>query len=158
MLELIGVMVVIGILLGIAGFSVVKQTKRANRESVANTLQMYATALSEAYYDLGSFKIGATDAETEANFTSWIEIVANEYLTVDLDMGSIEKSGSSFKVTSKTPLDSWEQPYIFWFHASETERPYALIVSGGENGIVDPWDLANDNVGDDIITVVHPKI
>lgn len=160
MLELIGVMVVIGILLGVAGFSVAKQTKRANRESTANALQMYATAMSEAYYDLGSYKFedgGTVDLDA---FRTWLDIVQNEYMSVVFDTDNIVLEGSSVKVPVSTPLDSWGESYVFWFSANSSQMPRIILASGGPDGAFASWcavGAAAPSYGDDVIVVVHPK-
>lgn len=156
LVELIGVMVVIGILLLFAGISVSKQTSRATRETCSNTLQIYANSLSEAYYDLGVFEY----TSDLSKFKAWLDVVASDYMSVEFDMSTIEDSGGFIKVDTLTPLDNWEKPYHFIFSTDTSTMPYAIIASGGDNGELEDWGDAGleTNIGDDIVVIIHPKL
>lgn len=157
MVELIGVMIVIAILATVAGLSISRNVKRSNREAVVNELQIYSTSLSDAYYDLGAPKIDPTATDAENAFKRWAGQVQEGYLSVQFDWTTLEATDNGFKVDGATPLDVYEQPYHFWFVTSPDLMPYAMVASGGEDGIVDFAGYASKNYADDIVLVVRPR-
>lgn len=157
MVELIGVMIVIAILITVAGFSISRNVKRSNREAVVNELQIYSTSLSDAYYDLGAPKINPTESGSETAFKRWAGQVQEGYLAVQFDWDTLEATDNGFKVDSSSPTDVYEQPYHFWFVTAPELMPYAMVASGGEDGIVNFAGYATKNYEDDIVLVVRPR-
>lgn len=155
--EVIGVVLIIGILSGVAAFSVSRNVKRSNRESVVNELQVYSTSLSDAYYDLGAPKIDPTETDSDVAFKRWANQVQDGYLSVSFDWDTLEATDNGFKVDSKAPMDVWEQPYHFWFVTSPSLLSYAMVASGGEDCRVDFSGYASKNYQDDIVLVVRPR-
>lgn len=156
-MELLGVLIVIAIILAIAGISVSQNVKRANRDSVSNELSLFATAIADAYYDLGSPELGPADPGARAEFERFLRLLESDYLSVSFDYGSIQATGSGFEVDISSPLDTYESKYHCWFITGDSTIQYAMIASGGDNGIIDSDGYASQDFGDDILLVVKPK-
>ena len=157
MMELIGVMVVIGILLATAGASVSQNVKRSNREAVVNELQIYATSISDAYYDMGAPSFNPADASSLEQFKRYLQILQNNYLAVSFDFTTLVATDTGFEVTVESPKDAFETPYKFWFVTDDSVMKYAMVASGGEDGLIDSSGYANQVYGDDIVLIVRPK-
>lgn len=158
MVELLGVMIVIGILLLVAGSSVSKNIKRSNREAVVNDLQMYATSLADAYYDLGSPSIVSGESSSDSEFRRYLSMVQSDYLAVTFDMDTLTATSTGYFVEIASPLDVFESRYHCWFVTDDSVMKYAMIASGGENGIVDSESYGNQEFKDDIVLIVRPKV
>ena len=157
MMELIGVMVVIGVLLATAGTSVSKNVKRSNREAVVNELQIYATGISDAYYDLGTPSFNPSDPDALDGFKRYLQVLQNNYLAVTFDFTTLVATDKGFEVTVASPKDTFENPYKFWFVTSDDVMKYAMVASGGDDGQIDVSGYANQVYGDDIVLIVRPK-
>lgn len=158
MVELLGVMVVIGILLLVAGSSVSKNIKRSNREAVVNELQIYATSLSDAYYDLGAPAFAPAEAFALDEFKRYLSIIQSEYLAVTFDLDTVTATDNGFEVAIASPLDSFESQYHCWFVTDESVMRYVMVASGGENGLIDSSGYSSQNYADDIVLIVRPKV
>ena len=158
MVELLGVMVVIAVLLGIAGWSVTANIKRSNRESVANELQLYATSFSDAYYDLGAPSFSPGDAGAQAEFERYLNLISSDYLSVAFDTSTITATANGFEVDIAEPLDVYEANYHCWFVTDDSVMKYVMVASGGENRIIDSDGYVSKDFGDDIVMIVRPKI
>lgn len=157
MIELVGVMVVLSILTAAVGVSISKNLKRSNRETVVNELQIFATSIADAYYDLGSPSFDTTLPESETDFKRWLTTVQEDYLTVQFDWDTLASTSSGYKIDVASPIDVYEQPYHFWFITSPDVMKYAMVASGGDDGSVAPEGYSSNNYGDDIVLIVRPK-
>lgn len=157
MIELVGVMVVIAILTGMVGLSISRNVKKSNREAVVNELQVYATSLSDAYYDLGSPSIDPTGADAADEFKRWLMTLQDGYLSVTFDWNTLTATDNGFRVDAASPTDVYEAPYHFWFITAPDMLKYAMVASGGEDTIVDFEGYKTKQYNDDIVLVVRPR-
>lgn len=156
MIEVIGVLVILAIVAAAVGFSVSRNVKRGNRESVVSELELYATSLADAYYDLGT---PSYDPETqEAEFRTYLSVVEQDYLSVQFDLSTLTKTENGFMVKIKSPLDVFEQQYQCWFVTKADVQKFVMVASGGENLRVEPEGYATGDYADDIVLVVRPKV
>lgn len=172
LIELVVVLVLVAIILIGFAYSASTQVKRANRSDVENELNIIASNLSDAYYDLGNPTFNPEKDYNEGNtvektrFKKFL-ITLETYLgcqfdrgaaTDTNDFGSIEATTMGYKVEIKEPLDAYEQTYKCWFvtHPDAPAR-YAMICSGGDNTIVEESGYALNDYSDDIVLIVYPK-
>lgn len=158
MVELLGVMVVIAILLGIAGWSISANVKRSNREAVVNELQVYATSIADAYYDMGAPSINPADASGLNDFKRYLAMMQSDYLSVTFDTDSIVVNATGFECDIAAPLDVYESNYHCWFVTDDSVMKYVMVASGGEDGKIDSAGYGSQEYGDDIVLIVRPKI
>lgn len=158
MVELLGVMVVIAILLGVAGWSISGNVKRSNREAVVNELQVYATSISDAYYDIGAPSINPADAGAVDEFKRYLNLIASDYLSVTFDESSITATTTGFEVDIASPLDVYEGKYHCWFVTDDAVMKYIMVASGGDNGVIDDAGYSSQDYADDIVMIVKPKV
>lgn len=158
MVELLGVMVILAILLGIAGWSISANVKRSNREAVVNELQVYSTSLADAYYDLGAPSINPADTDGLTNFQRYLATIQSDYLSVTFDTASIKANDHGFEVDISAPLDVYESKYHCWFVTDDAVMKYVMVASGGEDGRIDATGYSSQNYGDDIVLIVRPKV
>lgn len=158
MVELLGVMVVIAILLGIAGWSISSNIKRSNREAVTNELQVFATSLADAYYDIGAPSFAPADPDALTEFKRYLALISSDYLSVSFDESTITATPTGFEVEIATPLDVYENQYHCWFVTDESVMKYIMVASGGEDGKVSPDGYSSQDFSDDIVLIVRPKV
>ena len=158
LIETLGVMVILFILMGVAGASVSGGMKRANRETVVNELQVYATSLADAYYDLGSPSFDPATTEGMDGFLRFLRIIQSDYLGVTFDFNTVVANDTGFEVTLAAPLDVYETPYKFWFVTKENVLKYAMVASGGDDGLIAEDGYLSQDYSDDIVLIVRPKL
>lgn len=158
MVELLGVLVVIAILLAIAGWSISANIKRSNREAVVNELQVYATSIADAYYDMGAPSISPSDPAGLSEFKRYLAMVQSDYLSVTFDTDSIVATDTGFECDITAPLDVYESQYHCWFVTDDAVMKYVMIASGGDDGRIDASGYGSQNYGDDIVLIVRPKV
>ena len=169
LIEIIIVLVIVGIIMVGFGNSASKQVKNASRSDVENTLNVMASNLSDAYYDLGNPAYVREEDDGAGNkmivhdidgFKKFLSILESEYMGVKFDKDNIDADDllpNGFKVEIIEPLDAYEQTYKCWFVSKEGMQRYAMIVSGGDDMIVDTTNYASGNYGDDILLLIYPK-
>lgn len=158
MVELLGVMVIIALLLGIAGWSISANVKRSNRDAVVNELQVYSTSLADAYYDLGAPSIDPSSASGLEEFKRYLSVIQSDYLSVEFDLTSLVTTDSGFEVDISAPLDVYESQYHCWFVTSDAVMKYVMVASGGDDGRIDSDGYSAQDYGDDIVLIVKPKV
>lgn len=158
MVELLGVMIIIVILLGIAGWSISANVKRSNREAVVNELQIYSTSLADAYYDIGSPSIDPSNSDGVNEFKKYLSTIQSDYLSVTFDQSSITSNASGFEVDIESPLDVYENKYHCWFVTDDDVMKYIMVASGGEDGKISSEGYSSQNYSDDIVLIVRPKV
>lgn len=157
-MELMGVMVIIGLLIAAAGYSVSSNVKRSNREAASNELQMFASNISDAYYDIGSPSINTSDPDAMTDFTRYLRMLANDYMSVTFDEATIATTDKGFVVDISSPLDVYENRYRCWFVTDDSVMKYIMVASGGEDGRIDDSGYKTQDYGDDIVLIVKPKV
>lgn len=172
LIELVVVLIIVAIVL--VGFvaSASTQVKRANRSDVENELNVIASNLSDAYYDLGNptfspAKDAADGTTTEIGRFKRFLITLETYLgcqfdrgvaTDTSDFGGITATPFGYTVMIKEPLDAYEQQYQCWFvTADNAPARYAMIASGGDNTIIEYEGYSSNNYSDDIVLIIYPK-
>lgn len=155
---MLGVLIVIAIIIGVAGMSVSKNIKRSNRDSVVNELSVYSTAISDAYYDLGAPEFPPAATESKAEFERFLKLLASDYLGVTFDYSTLSATDTGFEIDISSPLDVYESRYHCWFVTDESTMKYAMIASGGDNGKLDTEGYTRQEYADDIVLVVKPKV
>lgn len=157
LIELVVVLVIVAIILIGFGNSANTQVKRANRSDVENELNVIASNMSDAYYDLGNNAYDPTKPEQVELFKNLLKILQTEYLGVTFDIDHMETTDTGFHVFITEPLDAWEQPYECWFTTAPNISRYVMIASGGDDLVVDSSGYASQNYNDDVVLVVYPK-
>ena len=157
LIELLVVLLITSIV--VVGFSVSasQQIKRTNRETVANEMQILASNISDAYYDLGNPRYDPDDDDDYDLFLSFLGTLSSDYTGFSFDEDSIEKLPRGFSVIVKEPLDTYENPYKFWFITNSDNR-YVMIASSGDDGVLSDATYPTQNYGDDIVLFVKPKV
>lgn len=158
LIELVVVLIIVGIVLVGFGASANIQVKKASRSNVENELNVMASNLSDAYYDLGNPSFNPTIPEDVERFKKFLRTLGAEYLGCTFDLDGIEATTNGFHVEISEPLDAFEQPYQCWFVTVQNLSRYAMICSGGDNTIVEQGGYATGNYSDDIVLVVYPKV
>lgn len=134
------------------------QVTRANRESETNTMQVLAGNLSDAYYDLGN-PVFELDDEGKTAFQRFISIVAEDYLGCSFDMSTLQTTDKGYSLEMISPLDTYGMQYKCFFVTTESAGSrYAIIASGGDDGIINSDGYSSDDFGDDIVLIVKPKV
>lgn len=148
------------ILMGAIGTNASKNVKRSNRDAVTNEMQIFLTGISDAYYNLGAPSFDPNVASDVEEFKKYLQRLQADYLSASFDLDSVQplSSGNGFSVTIAAPLDIYESPYQCWFVTNDAIQKYAMIVSGGDDGIVNAANYSTQGYGDDIVLVVQPKI
>lgn len=178
LIELVVVLIIVAIVLVGFAASASTQVKRANRSDVENELNVIASNLSDAYYDLGN---PTFDPRKDTEEGSTVEIgrfkrfliTLETYLgcqfdrgvaTDTADFGSITPTENGYMVKIKEPLDAYEQQYQCWFTTAprrdDNSGPparYAMIASGGDNTIIEYEGYSTNNYSDDIVLIIYPK-
>ncbi len=169
LIELVVVLIIVAIVLIGFGSSASVQVKRASRSDVENELNVMASNLSDAYYDLGNPAFNPAVPDDAKRFKKFLATVGTEYMgcvfdTGDLnswlsgDDGTLKATANGFSVEIKEPLDAYEQTYKCWFVTVDNLSRYCMICSGGDNTIVEQTGYASGNYADDIVLVVYPKV
>ncbi len=156
LVELVVVLVIVAVILVGFGAAASTNVKRANRSDVENELNVMATNLSDAYYDLGNPNFPVTD-EGETNFKEFLKILESEYLGVSFDMSSIQRTTNGFYIEIAEPLDVYEQRYKCWFVTVAKYNNFAMICSGGDDLIVSQEKYKDGDYSDDIVLIIYPK-
>lgn len=172
LIELVVVLIIVAIVLVGFAASASTQVKRANRSDVENELNVIASNLSDAYYDLGnpSFspkKDTAEGSTVEIGRFKRFLITLETYLgcqfdrgvaTDTADFGGITPTDFGYMVKIKEPLDAYEQQYQCWF-VTDPSAParYVMIASGGDNTIIEYEGYSTNNYSDDIVLIIYPK-
>ncbi len=166
LIELVVVLIIVAIVLIGFGASATVNVKRANRSDVENELNVMASNLSDAYYDLGNPSFNPAVDEDKAKFDKFLKILESEYLGVTFKRTTpsdptstiaFEPTTNGFKVEIAEPLDVYEQTYKCWFVTAPNLRRYAMICSGGDNTEVEQAGYASGDYSDDIVLVIYPK-
>ena len=158
-LTLVEIMVVLLIVVIVTlgfGASASRSIKRTNRETVVNELQVLASGLSDAYYDLGNPSYDPGTAEGASGFRNFLQIVASEYIGYTFDEPQTTTNG--FYVEVADPLDTYEQKYKCWFVTKDGFSRYVIVASGGDDGKVSFDGYKDGNYSDDIVLILAPKI
>lgn len=155
---MLGVLIVIAIILGVAGMSVSKSIKRSNRDHVVNELSVFSTAISDAYYDLGAPEFAPAAPESKTEFERYLKLLETDYLGVVFDYNTLKTTDTGFEIEISSPLDVYESRYHCWFVTDESTMKYAMIASGGDNGVLDTAGYTQQEYGDDVVLVVKPKV
>lgn len=156
LIEVVGVLIIIGVLMLVVGNSVSRNVKRGNRESVVSELELYATSIADAYYDLGSPDFDPTSQQDE--FERYLTIIEKDYLTVEFDHTTIAPTTKGFTVEIASPIDIYEKRYKCWFVTTSDVMKYVMVASGGENGIIESEGYDAGDYKDDIVMIVRPKL
>lgn len=156
LIEVIGVLIIIAIITALVGFSVSRNVKRGNRESVVSELELYATSLADAYYDLGSPEFDP--ATQQAEFDRYLTIIESDYMSIQFDHTSITPIPTGFTVKIASPIDIYEQQYQCWFVTAPDVMKYVMVACGGENCKIESEGYAVQDYKDDIVLVVRPKV
>lgn len=166
LIELVVVLIIVAIVLVGFGASASTQVKRANRSNVENELNVMASNLSDAYYDLGNPSFNPADTADQAKFDKFLKILESEYLGVTFQRTdpndpqsqiAFTPTSNGFHVEIAEPLDVYEQTYKCWFVTTSNLSRYAMICCGGDNTVVEYEGYASGNYSDDIVLVIYPK-
>lgn len=158
LIELVVVLIIVAIVLVGFGASANIQVRRANRSTVENDLNVMASNLSDAYYDLGNPSFNPTVPDDVTRFKKFLVTLGVEYLGCTFDESSVKATTNGFYVEIAEPLDAYEQTYKCWFVTVPNLSRYAMICSGGDNTIVEQDGYASGNYSDDIVLLVYPKV
>lgn len=158
LIELVVVLIIVAIVLIGFGSSASVQVKRASRSDVENELNVMASNLSDAYYDLGNPAFNPTVPDDQTRFGKFLLTVGTEYMGCVFDETTLRPTTNGFYVEIKEPLDAYEQTYKCWFVTVDNLSRYCMICSGGDNTIVEQTGYASGNYADDIVLVVYPKV
>lgn len=158
LIELVVVLIIVAIVLIGFGASAQTQVKRASRSDVENELNVMASNLSDAYYDLGNPAFNPSDPADQTRFKNFLITLGAEYLGCTFDTDHINATTNGFQVDIIEPLDAFEQPYKCWFVTVSNLSRYCLIASGGDNTIVESDGYSTGDYKDDIVLVVYPKV
>ena len=158
LIELVVVLIIVAIVLIGFGASASTQVKRASRSDVENELNVMASNLSDAYYDLGNPSFNPVEPTDVERFKKFLITLGNEYMGCQFDEDTISATANGFYVEIKEPLDAYEQTYKCWFVTAANLSRYAMICSGGDNTIVENAGYASGDYADDIVLVVYPKV
>ena len=158
LVELMVVLIIVVIVTLGFGASASRQIKRTNRETVVNEMQVLASGLSDAYYDLGNPAYDPTTAEGKTQFETFLKIVSSEYIGYTFDYTTLEKTDSGFHVEVSDPLDVYEQHYHCWFVTKDGMARYVLVASGGDDGKISYPTYKDGDYADDIVLMVRPKV
>lgn len=158
LIELVVVLIIVAIVLVGFGASAQTQVKRASRSDVENELNVMASNLSDAYYDLGNPSFNPSEPTDVDRFKKFLITLGSEYMGCTFDETTVKPTSNGFYVEIKDPLDSYEQTYKCWFVTVSNLSRYAMICSGGDNTIVEQTGYASGNYSDDIVLVVYPKV
>lgn len=166
LIELVVVLIIVVIVLVGFGQAASTQVKRANRSNVENELNVMASNLSDAYYDLGNPSFNPAEPDDVAKFKKFLKILESEYLGVTFmretpsDPNSdivLQTTANGFYVEIQEPLDTYEQTYKCWFVTTANLSRYAMICCGGDNTVVEHEGYASGDYSDDIVLVIYPK-
>lgn len=171
LIELVVVLIIVAIVLVGFGASASTQIKRANRSDVENELNVMASNLSDAYYDLGNPAFDPTNPDDTRKFVTFLKILESEYMGITFDLGNrdthnsggvpdygtLETTPNGFKVEIGDPKDAYEQTYKCWFVTRPDLSRFAMICSGGDNTIVENAGYNTGDYADDIVLVIYPK-
>lgn len=155
LIEIVGVMVIIGIITVGIGLSVSSSVKRGNRETAVSELQLYATSIADAYYDSGAPDYTAAEID---DFKDWLYQIQTDYLNLQFDMASVQATTNGFTVMIAQPRDVYEKEYQAWFITNVNVMPYVMIASGGENGRIESSGYATGDYADDVVMICRPKM
>lgn len=160
MVEIMVVLIIVVIVTLGFGASASRQVKRTNRETVVNELQVLATGLSDAYYDLGNPSYDPETAEGRTQFENFLKIVSSEYIGYTFDYTTLVVSDgkNGFSVEVSDPLDVYEQRYKCWFVTKEGLARYVIVACGGDDGKISFDTYKDGDYKDDIVLMVRPKI
>jgi len=159
LIEVIGVLIIIAILMLVVGNSISRNVKRGNRESVVSELELFATSIADAYYDLGSPDYDNTSEEdVKSQFDTFLTVIEKDYLTVQFDHSTLEPTAKGYSVEIASPIDIYEKRYKCWFVTTSDVMKYVMVASGGENGIIEDAGYATGDYKDDIVLIVRPKL
>lgn len=157
LIEVLGVLIIIAILMLVIGNSISRNVKRGNRESVVSELELFATSLADAYYDLGSPDYD-DPATMQSQFETFLTIIEKDYLTVQFDHSTLTPTAKGYTVEIASPIDIYEKRYKCWFVTASDVMKYVMVASGGENGIIEEAGYAAGDYKDDIVMIVRPKL
>lgn len=158
LVEVLVVLIIVVIVTLGFGASANRQIKRTNRETVVNEMQVLASNLADAYYDLGNPAYDPTTTEGSTQFTTFLQTVSSEYLGYTFDYTTLTSTANGFTVEVSDPTDVYEQHYKCWFVTKDGQPRYVMIACGGDDGIISASGYAAHNYADDIILIVRPKL
>lgn len=159
LIELMVVLIIVVIVTIGFGASASRQVKRTNRETVVNELQVLASGLSDAYYDLGSPAYDPATPEGMAQFQTFLSIVSADYTGYQFDYTTLTATTNGFSITVADPRDVYEQPYECWFVTKEGFARYVIVACGGDDGkVAGLASYSAGNYSDDIVLMVRPKV
>lgn len=156
LVEILVVLIIVVIVTLGFGASATRQIKRTNRETVVNELQVLASNLSDAYYDLGNPSYDVSD-EGETQFRTFLTMISADYLGYTFDFNTLKRTANGYTIEVADPTDIYEQPYKCWFVTKSGQARYVMVASGGDDGIISDSGYATHNYSDDIILIVRPK-
>lgn len=158
LVELMVVLIIVAIVTLGFGASASRQVKRTNRETVVNDMQILSSNLSDAYYDLGNPAFDPATTQGMTDFKAFLSTVSADYLNWSFDMASVTATTNGFRVEVADPVDVYEQRYKCWFVTKSGVQRYVMIVSGGDDGIINTANYSTQGYGDDIVLIVKPKV
>lgn len=158
LVELMVVLIIVVIVTLGFGASASRQIKRTNRETVVNEMQVLASGLSDAYYDLGNPAYDPDTEEGKNQFKTFLGIVSSEYVGYTFDLSTLVEKDNGFYVEVEDPLDVYEQRYCCWFVTKDGMARYVLVASGGDDGKISFDTYKSGDYSDDIVLMVRPKI
>lgn len=163
LVELIIVIIIIGVLGSVGASFGSRQVSNARMSTVASNLQIIASDIESAVFDVGFIDNLSDAATVKRYFSSWDA----KYLTSPLDLDSISSPtayGSDFTgvhFNTNGYEDPWGNEYrLYYLVPAEGEAYRIIMASAGPNGrFSDDADNAyiNDGFEDDVIIVMEPR-
>lgn len=157
LVEVIAVMAIIAVLTIGVGVVSVRNVRKANIDQTASDLQIFSTNMGDAYYEIGAPIIDPAGTDGSAQFQNYLTELQDSYMNCTFDMASIEATSNGFKVDFASPTDAFDNQFTMWCTTKEGLDPYIMIVSGGPDGAIDTSNYDDQDYGDDIVMIIHPK-
>lgn len=157
MVEILFALACVIVIMGFGSGYLTSASQRTNKEATQNELQMFASGISDAFYDLGVPSIDPADSDALTQFEKYLKNLQEEYLSVMFDFSTLTATAGGFTVQIAQPVDIYQTPYTCWFTTKDDYQKYVMIASSGPDGESNHAGYASGAYGDDILVICRPK-
>lgn len=161
LLEILGVIVIIGLLAYLVAPRFSKASLNSKIDSTEADLRIFSLDINNYLVDYGIFVIDpSVDIDTyKEEVGKFINNINSNYLTHSFsDEIVVSEDKDSFYVETAVKKDPWNNKYRMYVHTDyDSGGGLIIVVSAGVNQVFEVEGYSEGDFGDDILVIIEPK-